>query len=144
MNGTKSLLFSGMLLTASILIAQASGQEQAQQGSAPTEGQGAATGERHARNPAGEARRLTRELGLTAEQEAKIRPILVDRQEKLQNVRAEAYTSPQDQMAKIHVIQEEAKKQIEAVLTDAQKQRYEQMLQQRQEQRQQQQQAQPQ
>jgi hypothetical protein len=140
MHTAKSLILLGSLLGASIVIAQASAQEQP--GTAP-QAQGAAPGRHYGANPDRAAKRLSRELGLTADQEARIMPIFADRQTQMQSVWSDSSLTPEDRRAKMQGISQDSNSKIEAVLNDAQKKQFEQIIQKRQERRQQQE-AQPQ
>jgi periplasmic protein CpxP/Spy len=138
----------GFILSAGLVMAQAPSQSQAdpasQQGaqSSPltTESAPATTqGRQHAPNPDRAAHRLGKQLGLTQDQVAQIAPIIADREQQVAGVRTDASLTPRDRRAKLHGIQQDSKNKIEALLTDSQKQQYEQMLQQRRAQHQQQQ-----
>jgi Spy/CpxP family protein refolding chaperone len=71
--------------------------------------------------------RLTRQLSLTAEQQSQIKPLLVDRQQKMQALFQEQSLSREDRRARAETIASETKGKIEAVLNDQQKQKYEAM-----------------
>jgi hypothetical protein len=71
--------------------------------------------------------RLTRQLSLTAEQQSQIKPLLVDRQQKMQALFQEQSLSREDRRARAETIASEPKGKIEAVLNDQQKQKYEAM-----------------
>jgi periplasmic protein CpxP/Spy len=130
----------GLFLSAGLAIAQAPVQSQPQQPAAPdaqqqplaSENAPAQQGQRpHAPNPARAAHRLGRQLGLTPDQVAQIQPILANRQQQMETLRADSTLTQQDRRAKAHGIAEGSRTQIEALLTDTQKQQYEQMLAQR-------------
>jgi len=69
-----------------------------------------------------------KKLGLSQDQVAQIKPVLEDRTQKMQALRADASLSPQDRRAKAQDIMQDSKNKIEAVLNDTQKQQFEQML----------------
>jgi protein CpxP len=129
----------GLFLSAGLAIAQAPVQSQPQQPAAPAAQQqplasenapAAQQGQRpHAPNPARAAHRLGKQLGLTQDQVAQIQPILANRQQQMESLRADSTLTQQDRRAKAHGIAEGSRTQIEALLTDTQKQQYEQMLQ---------------
>ena len=73
------------------------------------------------------AKHLGKQLGLSRDQVAQIEPIIANRQQQLAGLR-EATMAPKDRRAKMHSIVQDSQSQIEAVLTDPQKQQYEQML----------------
>jgi periplasmic protein CpxP/Spy len=72
---------------------------------------------------------LTRKLNLTSDQQAQIRPILQDRDQKMQALWQDQSTDQQDKHSQMRSIRENSNTQIEAVLTDQQKQQFEQMQQ---------------
>jgi hypothetical protein len=136
----------GLFLSAGLAIAQAPQQNQNQpdpnqanqpaaaQNAQPLAGENAPQpqGERpHAHNPARTAHRLGRELGLTQDQIKQIQPILANRQQQMASLRSDTTLTQQDRRAKARSIFDGSRTQIEALLTDTQKQQYEQMLAQR-------------
>jgi periplasmic protein CpxP/Spy len=78
-------------------------------------------------NPDRQLERMTRELGLTADQQGQIKPLLVDRQQKMDAVFQDQSLSPADRRAKMQSIRQESQGKIEAVLNDQQKQKFEAM-----------------
>ena len=62
---------------------------------------------------------------------AQIKPILADRFQKMQTLRADTSLSQQDRHGKVRAIMQDSNSKIEAVLNDTQKQQFEQMLAQR-------------
>ena len=83
----------------------------------------------HVPNPQKQAKKMAKKLGLSSDQVAKIEPILADRSQQVQTVRADATLAPQDRAAKLKGIRQDSDSKIEALLTDTQKQTYEQMKQ---------------
>lgn len=75
--------------------------------------------------------RMTRELGLTTDQQNQIKPLLVDRQQKIGAVFQDQSLSPRDRRAKMQSIRQDSRSRIEAVLNDQQKQKFEAMEQER-------------
>lgn len=132
----KLSLICGMALCAGVVFAQSSVPNQAQDQNAPA-AQTAPQTQPKAPNPARQARRLGRQLGLSPDQVSQIEPILADRQQQLLNVRSDATLTLQQRRAQVRSIMQGSKSKIEAVLTDPQKQQYEQMLAARRERRQQ-------
>ena len=127
----------GLFLSAGLAIAQAPSQNQPNQPPAAQDAQQPLAGEtappqqgqrHHAQNPARMAHRLGRQLGLTPDQVAQIQPILANRQQQMMSLRSDSTLTEQDRRAKAHSIAEGSRNQIEALLTDTQKQQYEQML----------------
>lgn len=71
--------------------------------------------------------RLTQELNLTADQQAQIKPMLVDRQQKMQALMQNQSLSQDDKRAQGRTIMEGSNKNIKSVLTDEQKQKFDAM-----------------
>jgi len=82
-------------------------------------------------NPEREAKSLAKRLALTPEQESAIEPVLTARQQKIEQARSNPELPPRARRAKVHKIQQESEKKIDAILTDPQKQQYEQWKQER-------------
>jgi periplasmic protein CpxP/Spy len=70
---------------------------------------------------------MTRALDLTADQQTQIKPILADRQQKMQALFQDQSLSREDRHSKMQAIQQDTKGKIEAVLNDQQKQKFESM-----------------
>jgi periplasmic protein CpxP/Spy len=85
---------------------------------------------RHAPNPHRQAKVLAKKLGLSAQQESQLEPILANRVQQVQSIRADTTLSPQEKRLKLRGVRQDANNQIEAMLTDSQKQQFEQMKQQ--------------
>jgi hypothetical protein len=81
-------------------------------------------------NPHHQAKRMAKKLGLTPDQQSKIEPILADRDQQVQSLRADTTLAPRDRRAKLRDIRQDSDTRIEAFLSDTQKQQYEQMKQQ--------------
>jgi protein CpxP len=92
------------------------------------QGQPSGPGMRGPADPAKEAKRLGKELGLTQDQVTQIQPILQDRETQMQALRADTTLQQADRRAKAKGIMDDSKGKIEAVMNDQQKQQYEQML----------------
>jgi len=80
-------------------------------------------------DPQKQTARLSRKLQLTPDQAAKIEPILQSRQQQMQQIRADASSSPHDQHQKMRALKQDTDSQIQAILTDSQRQQYQQMQQ---------------
>lgn len=74
---------------------------------------------------------MTRMLSLSADQQSQIKPLLVDRQQKMQAVFQDQSLRNQDRRARMQSIRQESQTKIEAVLNDQQKQTFESMQQER-------------
>jgi periplasmic protein CpxP/Spy len=92
----------------------------------------------HVPNPQHQAKKMAKQLNLTPDQQAKIEPILADRDQQMQSVRSDTTLSPQDRRVKVRGIRHDSDTRIEALLNDTQKQQYEQLKQSRRASRQQQ------
>ena len=71
--------------------------------------------------------RLTRELNLTSDQQNQIKPLLQERQQKMQTLFEDQSMSQQDRRTQMRTIMEGSNNSIKAVLTDDQKQKFEAM-----------------
>jgi protein CpxP len=80
------------------------------------------------RDPAQQAKRLQKELGLNADQTAKVQKIFEDQQKKHEaEMSSNQNLSPEERRANFMQARQEVDSQIQGVLTDAQKQKYQQM-----------------
>ncbi len=78
-------------------------------------------------DPDQQLQHMTRQLDLSADQQSQIKPILVDRQQKMQAVFQDQSLSREDRRAKMQSIRQDGQSKIEAVLNDQQKQKFEAM-----------------
>ena len=99
----------------------------AQDNAAPAPDQGQAARGPMRMNPDRQLERMTRELGLSADQQSQIKPLLMDRQQKMEAVFQDQSLSREDRRSKMQAIRQDATGKIEAVLNDQQKQKFEQM-----------------
>jgi protein CpxP len=113
-------LVAGFATTALIAQDQSQPAASAQASSPDTQAQ-------HVPNPQHQARKMTKELGLTANQESQVEPILANRDQQVQSARADTTMAPRDKRAKLHGINQDSDSQIETILNDTQKQQYMQM-----------------
>lgn len=120
----------GTLLSAGLIFAQSEPQ-QAPDTTAPA-AQQPMQGRHFDSHPNRQARRLAKKLNLSKDQQAQIKPILVDRARQMQALHADSSLAPADRRAKAQAIQQDSRSKIEAVLNDQQKQQFEQFLAQRQ------------
>lgn len=72
---------------------------------------------------------LTRELNLTTDQQAQIKPLLVERQQKMQALFQNQSVAQEDRRTQMRTIAEGTNNSIKAVLTDEQKQKFDAMRQ---------------
>ena len=85
---------------------------------------------RHQSDPQEQLDRLSKKLNLTADQQKQILPILKARQEQMHTIWSDSSLSREDRQAKMHAVREDSDTKIRAVLTDSEKQTYDQMQQQ--------------
>ncbi|HTW77967.1 MAG TPA: hypothetical protein VME23_00355 [Terracidiphilus sp.] len=149
-------IFCGLALASAMAMAQSSNpnpaptnsqnQQSDQQvgiaGQNAPDNSAAPAGQQSPRRPATprrQARVLARQLGLSPAQQAQIRPIIADRQQQIETLRADQSLTPRDRRLRVVGVIEDSRNRIEALLTDSQKQQFEQMLADRRARRQQQQ-----
>jgi periplasmic protein CpxP/Spy len=101
-------------------------QDQPQAAGAQQQGQ-PGQGHRHFMNPDRQLQHLTKKLNLTADQQTQIKPILVDRQQKMQALWHDQSLSQQDRHSRAEAIRQDTRTRLEATLNDQQKQEFEQM-----------------
>lgn len=82
-------------------------------------------------DPNRQLERLTRELSLTTDQQAQIKPMLLERQHKMQALMQNQSLAPEDRRTQMRTIMEGSNNSIKAILTDDQKQKFDAMQQQR-------------
>ncbi len=91
---------------------------------APAPGTAGATPQvrRHAHNPHREAVKMAQRLNLSADQTAKLEPILANRDQKAAALRSNTSLSSQDMKTQMRAIHKETRQQLNAVLTPEQMQ----------------------
>jgi Spy/CpxP family protein refolding chaperone len=80
-------------------------------------------------DPTRQLERMTRELNLTSDQQEKIKPLLVERQQKMQALMENQSLSQEDRRAQMRTIAEGTNNSIKANLNDDQKQKFDSMRQ---------------
>jgi hypothetical protein len=80
-------------------------------------------------DPNRQLERLTRELSLTSDQQEKIKPLLLERQQKMQALMQDQSASQEDRRAQMRTIMEGSNNSIKAILTDDQKPKFDAMQQ---------------
>lgn len=75
--------------------------------------------------------RMTRQLDLTTDQQAKIRPILEDEASQMQTLHQNTALSPQEMHGQMQQIRQSSMSQIMGILTETQQQKMQQMMQER-------------
>ena len=102
-----------LLLSTSLALALSSTLALAQQ----TEPPAPATKHHHAHNPQRETARLTKKLNLSADQSAKLEPILADRDRKIAALTSDTTISPMIMKQQMHSIHQETRQQLATILT---------------------------
>lgn len=118
---TCSLAFAGILLLGVGGVAATAQDNPAPSNSA--QGQRAGGKHHHARDVDAQLAHMTKRLSLTSDQQNQIRPLLVAHQQKELALRQDSSLSGDELRTRAHAIREETHKQIEALLTDEQKQK---------------------
>ena len=95
-------------------------QQPAQQQSAPQQ----EPMRKHAPNPAHEAKRLTKQLGLTPDQTSQLQPILADRDSRMAALHNDTTLDPRTMHKQGHAIELDTQGKINALLTPQQQQLY--------------------
>ncbi len=106
----------------------------AQDSPVPSDSQATPDDNAQRRSPDQIVDRLASRLNLTDDQKSQILPIITDRQQKLQTLRADTSMRRRKKMRQMKSILEESDTKINAILNDQQKQQYAQMEQQMREQ----------
>jgi protein CpxP len=102
-----------LLLSTSLALALSGSLVFAQQ----TETPAPAAKQHHARNPQRETARLSKKLNLTADQSAKVEPILADRDQKIATLTNDTSISSMIMKKQMHAIHQQAMQQLATVLT---------------------------
>ena len=79
------------------------------------------------RDPNRQLERLTHELNLTTDQQTQIKPLLLERQQKMQALSENQSLAPEDRRTQMRTIMEGSNNSIKAVLNDDQKQKFDAM-----------------
>ena len=75
-------------------------------------------------NPDEQVARMTKRYNLSSDQQAQVKPILADQQQKMEALRGDSSMSRDDKMAKMKSIREDSSSKIQAILNDSQKQQF--------------------
>jgi len=100
------------LLSTSLALALSGTLAFAQQDTAPP-----APAKQHIRNPEREIARLAKRLNLSADQAAKVQPILADRDQKIAALQGDTTISPMIMQQQMRAIHKQAKEQLATILT---------------------------
>jgi protein CpxP len=101
-----------LLLSTSLALALSSTAVFAQQETTPPPAK-----HHRAHDPQRETARLTRKLNLTADQSAKLEPILADRDQKIAALNSDTTISPMIAKKQVHAIHQQTRQQLATVLT---------------------------
>jgi len=96
----------------------------AQDNAAPPQEQGGGRGHM---DPNRQLEHMTKELGLSADQQAQIKPVLVDRQQQMEALFQNQSLSREDRHSKMMAIRQDTDSRIQSVLNDDQKQKFQAM-----------------
>jgi protein CpxP len=81
-------------------------------------------GHRQPPTPDEQVARMTKRYNLSADQQAQIKPIIADQQQKMMALHGDSSLSRDDKMAKMKSIHEDSNTKIQAILNDTQKQQF--------------------
>jgi protein CpxP len=81
-------------------------------------------GHRQPHTPDEQVARMTKRYNLSADQQAQIKPIIADQQQKMMALRQDSSLSRDDKMAKMKSLHEDSSTKIQAILNDTQKQQF--------------------
>lgn len=81
-------------------------------------------GRRGPMSPDEQLKRMTKDFNLTADQQAKIKPILVDEQKKMEDLRNDSGADRQTMRGKMMQIRQDTNDQVRALLDDKQKEKF--------------------
>lgn len=90
-------------------------------------------GHRGPMSPDEQLKRMTKDFDLTSDQRAKIKPILVDAQKKVEDLRSDSSGDRQAMRQKMMQIRQDSNDQVRALLDDKQKEKFDKQHQEREE-----------
>jgi len=131
MTSTHKYLWIFAILVALPILCANSYAAQYQEGG-PGGGQGRG-GPRGPMSPDDQLKGMTKDLKLTADQQAKIRPILVDEQKKMEDLRNDSSGDRQSMRGRMMQIRKDTSEQVRAQLDDKQKEKFDKQEQEREE-----------
>ena len=124
----KSLWILTVLLAAPMLAAGAPAAQYQGGGYGGGHGEGGRPGPM---SPDEQLKRMTKDFNLTADQQAKIKPILVDARKKMEDVRNDSSGDRQAMRQKMMQIRQDTNDQVRALLDDKQKEKFDKQEQER-------------
>jgi protein CpxP len=116
--------FCTLALTGLLALGTAGSVAIAQDTPAPPPQQG---GGHRGMDPDAQLKHMTKELDLTADQQAQIKPILESQQQQMMALHQDQSLSREDRMGKMKAIHEDSRTKIEAALNDTQKQKFQEL-----------------
>lgn len=119
-NSLVTLALGGLLVIGLPAAAPAQDNPQYQQG-------GPGGGRHGGMNPDRQLERMTRELGLTTDQQTQIKPLIVDHDQKMQALFQNQSLAEDDRRTQMRTLNEGYRNSVKAVLTDDQKQKFDAM-----------------
>ncbi|MGD0905965.1 MAG: hypothetical protein ABSA96_00170 [Candidatus Acidiferrales bacterium] len=120
----KHFQFFALLLTMTLLAIGASAAQNQGGGPGGPRGEG---GRRGPMSPDDRLKQMTKDFDLTADQQAKIKPVLVDQQKQMEDLRNNSSGDRQSMRGQMMKIQQDANDKIRALLDDKQKDKFDQM-----------------
>jgi Spy/CpxP family protein refolding chaperone len=88
-------------------------------------------GRRGMMSPDDQLKRMTKDLNLTADQQTKVKPILVEEQKKMEDLRSDSSGDRQTMRGKMMQIRQDTNQQVRALLDDKQKEKFDKQEQER-------------
>ena len=125
----KCLWILTLLLAVPMLAARAPAAQYQGGGYGGGQGEG---GRRGPMSPDDQLKRMTKEFNLTADQQSKIKPILVAEQKKMEDLRNDSSADRQTMRGKMMQIRQDTNDQVRALLDDKQKEKFDKQEQERQ------------
>jgi Spy/CpxP family protein refolding chaperone len=116
-----------LAVSALIGIGAAIGAPQDQNSAPPPAGD---HGAHHQMDPSRRVKTLAKKLNLSEDQQKQLLPIFTDEQQQFEAIHNDGSLAPKDRREKMRSVREASETKIKAVLTDSQKQTYDQMQQQ--------------
>jgi periplasmic protein CpxP/Spy len=124
-NQLSRIALSGILATGLTLGSAAAFAQQDSPAPAPdASAQQGGYGHRQPPTPDEQVARMTKRYNLSADQQAQIKPIVADQQQKMMALHQDSSLSRDDKMAKMKSIHEDSNTKIQAILNDTQKQQF--------------------
>jgi protein CpxP len=120
------IALSGLLATGLTLFTAAAFAQQDNSAPPPAQqgGNGGGRMGRQQMDPDQQVARMTKRYNLSVDQQAQIKPILVNQQQQMQALHGDSSLSQDDRMAKMKGIREESSTKIQAILNDTQKKQF--------------------